>query len=94
VTDRPNQRRSRRPAARPPTKQPGLWDAVAPLGPPEQIQPALDPTAVIASLGPPPLRGTSSAAEHYLAAVVERAAALATALAASAQLLADPDNDE
>jgi len=38
------------------------------------------------------LRGHASAADHYLAAVVERAAAVATALAASAGVLADPDD--
>ena len=39
------------------------------------------PTALLRSLGDPPLQGQGAAAEHYLAAVVERAAGLATALA-------------
>jgi hypothetical protein len=57
--------------------------------PPEPITPATDPTALLESLGAPPLRAHGGAAEHYLAAVVERAAAVATALAASAGLLAE-----
>ena len=59
----------------------------------EPIRPAPAPTALIDSLGQPPLRGQSSAAEHYLAAVIERAASVATALAASAGVLADLDED-
>ena len=60
---------------------------------PEPIIPAADPTALLRSLGDPPLQGQGAVAEHYLAAVVERAAGLATALAATAGLLADPDAD-
>jgi hypothetical protein len=37
------------------------------------------------------LRGHASAAEHYIGAVIERAAVVATALAASAGVLADPE---
>ncbi len=55
--------------------------------------PADDATALLRSLGPPPLDRHSLAGEHYLATVVERAAALATGLAATAQLLADADDD-
>jgi hypothetical protein len=62
------------------------------LDPPEPITPAADPTALIDSLGAPPLRGHSSIAEHHLAAVIERAAAVATALAASAGLLAEDED--
>jgi hypothetical protein len=57
---------------------------------PEPIRVSADPSALITSLGSPPLRGGSST-EHYIAAVVERAAGLAAALAASADLLAEPD---
>jgi hypothetical protein len=63
------------------------------LNAPDPIRPAPEPTALINSLGSPPLRGHSSTAEYYLAAVVERAAALAAALAASAGLLADDEHD-
>jgi hypothetical protein len=59
---------------------------------PASIRPAEDPTALIHSLGPPPLPN-SIAARHYFDAVYERAAALAIALATSADLTepADPD---
>ena len=46
------------------------------------------------SLGDPPLPDGSVVAGHYVAAVVERAATLATALAASAGLLNDEDDDQ
>jgi len=68
-----------------------LWRPVPQLPEPEPIIPATDPTAVLRSLGGPPLQGQGAVAEHYLAAVVERAAGLATALAAAAGLLAEPD---
>ena len=61
------------------------------MGPSEPIEPASDPAALITSLGTPPLRGGSSTAEHYLAAVVERAAGLALGLANLAQVLALPE---
>lgn len=70
-----------------------LWRAAPPLPEPERISPAGDPTALLRSLGSPPLRGQSNVAEHYLTAVVERASDVATALAASAGLLADPDDE-
>jgi hypothetical protein len=52
-----------------------------------------DPSALLRSLGPPPLTGQGATAEHYLAAVVARAAGLAAALAAAGDLLADPEVD-
>jgi hypothetical protein len=61
---------------------------------PEPIAPAADPTALLRSLGDPPFAGRGVVAEHYLAAVVERAAGLATALAATAGLLAPPAEEE
>ncbi len=65
-----------------------------PLLPPlERIVPTGDPTALVRSLGAPPLQGQGAVAEHYLAAVVERAALLATGLADTADLLAEPDDD-
>jgi hypothetical protein len=54
------------------------------------IAPVADPTALLRSIGVPPLRGRSDVAGAYLLAVAERAAGLATALAAAADLLADP----
>lgn len=51
------------------------------------------PTALVLSMDTPPLPGQGSVADHYFAAVIERAAVLATALAASADLLADENED-
>jgi hypothetical protein len=71
-----------------------LWRPVPKLADPEPIVPVNDPTAVLRSLGDPPLQGQGAVAEHYLAAVVERAAGLATALAVAADLLAQPTDDD
>jgi len=71
-------------------RQHDLWRPVPALGDIESIVPAADPTALLRSLGDPPLHGQGMTAEHYLAAVIERAASLATALAASADLLGSP----
>jgi hypothetical protein len=62
------------------------------LAEPAPIAPAPDPTALLRSLGDPPMPGQGAVAEHYLAAVIERAAGLATALAAAAGQLAEPDD--
>ena len=89
---RNNQRsRNRRPK---PVKPIELWRPVPQLPPPAPIVPADDPTAVLRSLGDPPLPGQGAVAGHYLAAVVERAAGLATALAATAGLLGQPDDED
>ena len=84
--------RSRRPNQ---PKPADMWRPVPELPPPDPIVPAADPTALVRSLGDPPLSGNAVVAGHYVAAVVERAAALAAALATSADLLARPsDGDE
>jgi hypothetical protein len=70
-----------------------IWRPVPPLPDPQPITPALDPTALLRSIGPPPLRARSDMAEAYLLAVSEKAAGLATALAAAADLLAQPDEE-
>jgi hypothetical protein len=67
-----------------------LWRPVPQLEDPKPIVPATDPTILIRSLGDPPLHGQGQVAEHYMAAVIERAAGLATALAATANLLELP----
>jgi hypothetical protein len=54
---------------------------------PTLIQPSDDPTAMIRSLGPPPLPGRETVSEHYFAAVYDKAASLAIALAAASGLL-------
>lgn len=69
-----------------------FWRAVPEVGLPSPVSPAADPTALLRSLGRPPLPGQASA-DRYMATVIERAAGLATAVAASAGLLA-PEPDE
>ena len=71
-----------------------IWRPVPPLPDPEPIVPAVDPTALLRSIGAPPLRARSDMAEAYLVAVAERAAGLATALAAAADLLAEPPESD
>ena len=78
---RPNRRRGGK------AKPVDIWRPVPPLPDPEPIVPAPDPTALLRSIGVPPLRARSDMAEAYLLAVAERAAGLATALAAAADLL-------
>lgn len=70
-----------------------IWRPVPRLPEPSPITPAKDPTALLRSLGDPPLPGQGQVAEHYLAAVIERAAVVATALAASAGVLASGDDE-
>ena len=48
---------------------------------------------MLRSLGDPPMIGGSVTASHYFTAVVERAAAVAAALALSADLLDQPTED-
>ena len=89
---RRKQPQNRRP--KPKQKPLDLWRPVKALPEPEPIAPAHDATALLRSLGDPPLPGQGAVAEHYLAAVVEKAANLATALAAAGGLLATPADDE
>ncbi|MEY2588702.1 MAG: hypothetical protein QOJ67_686 [Acidimicrobiaceae bacterium] len=89
-------RRSRNQGRKPSDRQPRpseLWRATPEPPPAEEITPVGDPSALLRSLGPPPLTGQGATAEHYLAAVVARAAGLAAALAAAGDLLADPEAD-
>ena len=57
------------------------------------ISPAAEPSAMVRSLGHPPLPGREAVSEHYFAAVYDRASGLATALAAAAGVL-DEDSLE
>jgi len=86
---RTNQRRPGRPADKPID----IWRPVPPLPDPQPITATSDPVALLRSLGDPPLGGKSVVAGHYLASVIERAAMMATALAASADLLGAQDDD-
>lgn len=70
-----------------------MWKAVPALEAPQSIVPARHPAMLIQSLGDPPLPGQGAVAEHYLKAVVEEAAKMATALAAAAGVLGSADDD-
>ena len=60
---------------------------------PPLIVPVRDPTVMLHSLSSPPLPGRETVAVHYFAAVAEKAAGLAVALAAASDLL-DTDDDD
>lgn len=70
-----------------------LWAETPELSPPDPIRPPDDPAALVRSLGDPPLGRHSVPGGNAVAAVVERASMLATALAASADLLGTDDED-
>ena len=92
---RNNQQQNRRPvkpAALP--KPTDLWRPVPQLPEVELIVAAQDPSVLLRSLGDPPLMNKSTVAGHYIATVIERSAALASALAASADLLAKPESTD
>jgi len=82
--------RGRRP--RPGPKKVDFWGEVATPEEVAPIVPARDPTALLRSLGSPPLQGRAAIAEYYLESVARRAAGVAAALAATAGLLADDDS--
>ncbi|CAN5460503.1 hypothetical protein BH10ACT3_BH10ACT3_23640 [soil metagenome] len=66
-----------------------FWRSAPEPPEPPDISPAEHPTALLQSMGTAPLPGQAAVADHYIAAVIQRAAILATALAASADLLED-----
>ena len=86
----PRKRSSQRKRGGATAKPVDIWRPVPPLPDVVPIVPVADPTALLRSIGVPPLRGRSDVAGAYLLAVAERAAGLATALAAAADLLAEP----
>jgi hypothetical protein len=75
-------------------KQNDIWRQPPTLDDPEPIIPAKDPAAVLRSLGTPPLQGHGALVDYYLATVVERAAGVAAALAATAGLLGTFDSED
>jgi hypothetical protein len=93
-------RRGHGPGARPggngarPARGPDLWRPSGPLPDPETVSPSPEVTALVRSLGDPPLPGSAVVAGHYISAVVEKAAQVALALAASADLLVMASDDE
>ena len=79
-----------RPAAEPTAAE--VWRIPPKAAAPGRITPATDPTALLRSLGRPPL--DHAGADRYLGTVAQRAAGLATALAVAADILAEtPDDD-
>ena len=71
-----------------------LWRPVPSLDDPQPIIPAKDPAAVLRSLGTPPLQGHGALVDYYLAEVVQRAASVAAALAATAGVLGRVEGEE
>ena len=91
---RRNQQQNRR-QVRPVLPKPtDLWRPVPQLPDADLVVAAQDPAMLLRSLGDPPLMNKSTIAGHYIATVIERAAGLAAALAASADLLARPDQGQ
>lgn len=68
-----------------------LWRPVPQLPDPDPIVPASDPGMLLRSLGHPPLQGQGQRAEQTFELVVQRSSMMATALAATADLLARDD---
>ena len=90
--NRPDHARRNR-GRRGPPKRPtavDIWRTPAPLPELEPITAPPDTTAVLRSLGPPPMPERTNASYHFTT-VVERAAAIAAALALSADLLERDD---
>lgn len=83
------QRSNRRQRSKGRPKPQDVWRPVPQLDPPELIAAPSDPAALLRSLGDVPLQGQATTAAHFMAAVIERAAGLATALAAAGGLLAE-----
>lgn len=72
-----------------------FWKAAPEMGPIDPIRVADDPTAVLRSLGNPPLAGMGQDATRHLALAVNKAAQMAVALAATTPLLeADSLDDD
>ena len=86
---RDKRRPARRTTQRGPTKPVDPWLVPAPRPDVDPITTPDDVTAVLHSLGDPPIAGGDVLA-RYFAAVVERTAALAAAVAMSAELPAAP----
>lgn len=61
---------------------------------PRKIQVTEQAASVIRSLGSAPLTGQESVTDHYFEAVYQRSVALASALAAAAELVGEEEHDE
>ena len=89
---RPNRRNQQRRPQQRRTPTVDLWRTPSELPPAEPIAGPEEPGTLLRSLGDPPI-GNGATPGHYFDAVVERAAALAAALALSADLLAQPPDE-
>ncbi len=92
----PKRKRSnqRRPQQAKRAKPVDIWRTPDPLPDVEPIAVPYEVGALLRSLGDPPTIGGSVAPGHFFSAVIERAAAIAVALALSADLLAHPLDDD
>jgi hypothetical protein len=88
-----SQKQSRRRRGKKP-KAADLWKPVPTLDPPAPIARASDATAVLASLGDPPLKGQGDLAKRHIFMVAERAADAAVVLAHVAGLAATTTDDD
>ncbi len=89
------QRRGPNQARRPQVKRPGavdIWRVPGPLPEIEPISVPSKPGALLRSLGDPPMRDGAGAADAFIEAI-ERASAIAAALALSVGLLAEQPDD-
>jgi hypothetical protein len=92
--NRPQNQRSQRRSRRPKPQAPAdIWRATPVLPEVAPIVVPVEVGALLRSLGDAPTIGGSAVTDHYFAAVVERTAAVAAALASSVDLLADPETD-
>lgn len=89
---RPRDNKRRRQGGRKPQRQADLWRVPGPLPEVEPVAVPDEVGALLRSLGDPPMNNGAAAA-HYFSTVIERAAAVAVALAVSADVLAGPDHD-
>jgi hypothetical protein len=87
----PRRRRGRR--RKPGGQAGGLGRQAPPLDDPRPITPAKDPAALVRSLGSAPLQGHGALVDYYLAEVVQQAAKIAKALAFSAGVLHEHDDE-
>ena len=81
--ERPGTPRRRPPSKRTPTD---IWRDAGPLPDVEPVRPSKDPTALMRSLGDPPVANAEAVLLQY-ATVIERSASIAAALALSAGVL-------
>jgi hypothetical protein len=84
----PTRRRKQQPAkAQSRAVAADFWGRTVGEDPPAPIRPADDPSALVDSLGPPPLPNRELMARAYFASAYDKAASLARALAAAGGLL-------